>query len=153
MLRRDSSTTQAMLHCERDLLQSISDGAPLPRVLHKICATVDRQVGNVVSLVLVPDGQEHSLPAIGETVAQYGLFVFSCAAILSPVGELRATFETYSCIPRSPTPEEAALVGRAAHLAALAFENHNHELDFGSFALPPNGALRGYFPDEPPPGD
>jgi len=153
MLLQDLSNTQALLQGERGLLQWIYDGAPLPQVLDKICAAVDLQVGNVVSLVLLPDGKEHTLRAIGETVAQYGLFVFSCAAILSPVGELRATFETYSCIPRSPTPEEAALVERAAHLAALAFQSRNHELDFGSFALPPNRARGGYSPDEPPPGD
>src|ERR1700675_4739115 len=153
MLRQHSSTMQALLHGERELLQLIFDGAPLPQVLDKICAAVDLQVGNVVSLVLFPDGNEHTLRAIGEAVAQYGLFVFSCAAILSPVGELRATFETYSCIPRTPTPEEAALVERAAHLAALAFQGRNHTLDFGNLALPPNRDRGGYSPDEPPPGD
>jgi|ERR1700675_1014789 hypothetical protein len=153
MLRQDSSTMQALLHGERELLQLIFDGAPLPQVLDKICAAVDRQVGNVVSLVLFPDGKEHALRTIGEAVVQYGLFVFSCAAILSPDGELCATFETYSCIPRSPTLGEAALVERAAHLATLAFQSRNHELDFKGFALPPNSALDGYSPDEPPPGD
>jgi hypothetical protein len=153
MLSQDSSTTQALLHGERDLLQLISDGASLPQALDKICAAVDRQVGNVVSLVLFPDGKEHTLRAIGEAVAQYGLFVFSCAPILTPGGKLCATFETYSCIPRSPTPGEAVLVERAAHLATLAFQNHNRELDFEGFAPLPNSAQRGYSPNEPPPGD
>jgi hypothetical protein len=153
MLCQDSSTTQALLEGERDLLQFISDGAPLPQALDKICAAVDRQLGNVVSMVLFPDGKERTLRAIGEAVAQYGLFVFSCAAILTPDGELCATFETYSCIPRSPTPQEAALVERAAHLATLAFQNHNPELDFEGFALPPDSARGGCCPDEPPSGD
>jgi hypothetical protein len=153
MLCQDSSTAQALLDGEPNLLQLVSDGTPLPQALDKICVAVDRQVSNVVSLVLFPDGKEHTLRAIGEAVAQFGLFVFSCAAILSPDGELWATLETYSCIPRSPTPEEAALVERAAYLAALAFLNCNHKLDFGSFALPPNDALGGYSPDERTPGD
>jgi hypothetical protein len=153
MLCQDSSTTQALLEGERDLLQFISDGAPLPQALDKICAAVDRQLGNVVSMVLFPDGKERTLRAIGEAVAQYGLFVFSCAAILTLDGELRATFETYSCIPRSPTAQEAALVERAAHLATLAFQNHNPELDFEGYALPPNSARGGYCPDEPLSGD
>jgi hypothetical protein len=153
MLCQDSITTQASLNGERDLVQLISGGAPLPEVLHKICAAVDRQVGNVVSLVLLPDGEEHTLKAIGEAVASYGLFVFSCASILSPEGKLCATFETYSCIPRSPTPEESALVERAALLATIAFQNFNLELDFEDFASLPNSGLAGYSPNEPPPGD
>jgi len=153
MLCQDSITTQASLNGERDLVQLISGGAPLPEVLHKICAAVDRQVGNVVSLVLFPDGKEHTLKAIGEAVASYGLFVFSCASILSPEGKLCATFETYSCIPRSPTPEESALVERAAQLATIAFQDFNLELDFEDFASLPNSGLAGYSPNEPPPGD
>jgi hypothetical protein len=153
MRRQDSSTMQALLHGESDLLQLIFDGTPLPQVLDRICAAVDRQVGNVVSLVLFPDGKEHALRAIGETVAHYGLFVFSCAAILSPDGELFATFETYSCVPRSPTLGEAALVERAAYLSTLAFQNRNHEVGFGGFAAPSKSALRGCSLDEPPVGD
>ncbi len=153
MLCQDSSATQALLNGERDLLQLISDGATLPQALDKICAAVDRQVGNVVSVVLFPDGEEHTLRAIGEAVARYGLFAFSCAPILTPDGEICATFETYSCIPRSPTPGEAVLVERAAHLATLAFQNHNHELDLEGFAPLPNKVQGNYSPNEPPPGD
>ncbi len=153
MLCQDSSTTQALLNGERDLVQLISGGAPLPEVLNKLCAAVDLQVGNVASLVLFPDGKEHTLKAIGEAVARYGLFVFSCASIHSPDGKLCATFETYSCIPRTPTPEESALVERAAQLATIAFQNFIHELEFEDFAPLPNSGLAGYSPNEPPPGD
>jgi hypothetical protein len=152
VLHQDSITTHDMSHAEGQL-HLIANTPPLPEALNKLCAAVDRQVGNVVSLVLFPDGKEHTLPAIGEAVARYGLFVFSCAAILSPDGKLRATFETYSCIPRSPTPEESALVEQAARLAAIAFQNHSHELDFEGFDPLPNTALAGYSPNEPPPGD
>jgi hypothetical protein len=152
VLHQDSITTHDMPHAE-GLSHLISTNAPLPEVLNKLCAAVDRQVGNVVSVVLFPDGKEHTLPAIGKAVARYGLFVFSCAAILSPDGKVCATFETYSCIPRSPTPEESGLVEQAARFAAIAFQNHYQELDFAGFALPQNSALAGYSPNEPPAGD
>src|SRR5258707_30210 len=88
-----------------------------------------------------------------EAVARYGLFVFSCALILSPDRKLCATFQTYSCNPRSPTPEEAALIERAAQPATIAFQNFNLELDFEDFAQLPNSGLAGSSPNEPPPGD
>jgi len=152
VLHQDSITKHDTAHPE-GLLYLLPNTVPLPEVLNNLCAAVDRQVGNVVSLVLFPDGKKHTLRAIGEDVARYGLFVFSCAAILSPDGKVRATFETYSCIPRSPTPEESALVEQAAHLAAIAFLHHSHELDFESLDPLPNSALAGYSPNEPPPGD
>jgi hypothetical protein len=47
---------------ESRLLELISTDAPLTEVLNKICAGLDVQVDNVVSVVLSSEDNEHSPP-------------------------------------------------------------------------------------------
>ena len=115
------------------MLELISAGAPLAQVLNELCTALDLQVGNIVSLVLFPDDVEHAGHTIARSAVEFGLFVFCCAAIVSPDEELLGTFEAYSCLPLGPTPSECKLIERAVHLAALAIQRHHDQRDSGSF--------------------
>lgn len=137
--RQKSDNPQTLLAGEGHLLDMISAGAPLPQVLDKVCTALDLQVGNVVSLVLFPDDEEHTLHSIAESAVEFGLSAFSCTAILSPSAEFYGTLEMYCCLSRRPTPGENKLIERAAHLAALAIQNHNRRLDTECFSLEEDG--------------
>ncbi len=121
MHRQDSGTVQPVLEGEGRLLKLISRGAPLTHVLDALCASLNLQVGNVVSLVLFSDDEEHCRHTIEQYAAQYGLFVFCCAAILSPSEELLGTFEVYCCFPQIPTLSEIKLIERATEIAHSQF--------------------------------
>ena len=150
MNRHESDNMQTLLAQEGHLLELISSGAPLPQVLDKVCTALDVQVGNVVSLVLFPDDEEHTAHTIADTAAEFGLSVFSRTTILSPSEELFGTFEIYCCFPRTPTPSEDRLIQRATHLAALAIQHHYHGRDPGNFSLHWNGAMGSGSREAPP---
>lgn len=150
LYRPESDPIQTLLVGEGSLLDLISTGAPLAHVLDKICTGLDLQVGNIVSLVLFSDDKEHTAQTIAQSAAHFGLSVFSCTAILSPSEELLGTFEVYCCFPRSPSPSESKLIERAAQLAALAIQGHNHEQDSGRFPFHRRGATGRNFREGPP---
>jgi GAF domain-containing protein len=150
LYRRASDTRQSPLVGEGYLLELISAGAPLPQILNRLCAAVDLQVGNVVSLVLFPDDEEHSAHLIARSAAQFGLFAFCCITILSRSEELLGTFEMYCCFPRNPTSSENRLIDRATHLAALAIQKHNQEQDSMSFSLLEGSAIGRSSSEGPP---
>jgi hypothetical protein len=128
MYRQESKNAHTLLDGEGQLLELISEGAPLSQVLDKVCTALDVQLGNVVSLVLFPRDEEHALHTIAQSATEFGLTPFSCTAILSPNEEFFGTLETYCCFPRKPTHSESELIERAARLAALAIQHYNHEL-------------------------
>jgi hypothetical protein len=111
---------------ERHILELISLGAPLPGILNQLCTAIDVQIGNVVSLVLLPD-VEYFLGSAAQTALQVGLNVFSSTPILSRDKTLLGKFEIYGCDPRLPTPREAHLIDRVTHLAAIALQRHADE--------------------------
>lgn len=139
MYPHESDTIPTVLVGESRLLELISTNAPLPGVLNKICAALDVQLGNVVSLVLSAEDNEHSLHRLADQASLFGLFVFCCSAILSPREQLLATLETYCCCERTPTASEASLIRRASQIAALAIQQHEHELDPWHFASSSSG--------------
>jgi len=139
MYRQKSDNLQTLLAGEGHLLELIKAGAPLPQVLDKVCTALDLQVGNVVSLVLFPDDEEHTLHTIAESAMEFGLSAFSCTAILSPSAEFFGTLEMYCCLPRRPTLDENKLIERAAHLAALAIQHQIRRLGIGSFSSEEDG--------------
>lgn len=139
MYRQKSDHLQTLLPGEGHLLELISAGAPLPQVLDKVCTALDLQVCNVVSLVLFPDDEEHTLHTIAQSAVEFGLSAFSCTAILSPSAEFFGTLEMYCCLPRRPTPDENKLIERAAHLAALAIQQHIRQLDIECFSPEEDG--------------
>ena len=139
MYPQESDTMQILHFGEGHVLELISTGAALPEVLDKICTALDVQMGNVVSVVLFLDDDEHFTHTIAQYAAECGLTVFSCTAILSPSDELLGTLETYSYLRRSPTENETTLIERATRLAALAIQLYDHAPDSESPSSPWKG--------------
>ena|ERR1700739_2419151 len=150
MYRQESDNVQALFAGEGQLLELISEGAPLQQVLDKVCTALDVQIGNVVSLALFPENEEHTLHTIEQSAARFGLSAFSCTAILSPSEEFFGTLEVYCCFAREPTISESKLIARAAHLAALAIQQYNHDMDAESRSLDWNGAMGRSAHERPP---
>lgn len=141
---------QTPLAGEDHLLELISTGAPLPQVFDNLCTSLDGQVGNVASLVFLPDDDEHYLHTVAQSAAHFGFYVFRSTGIFSRSGNLLGTLETYCCLPRTPTPRETRLIERATHIAALAIQRHDREEDSGSLSLHAKGAMGGKPPEGPP---
>lgn len=139
MYRQEPDNLQTLLAAEVQLLELISEGAPLPQILDGVCTALDVHVGNVVSLVLLADDGEHALHAIARSAAKFGLSAFSCTPILSTQEEFLGTLEMYCCFPRQPSFTESGLIQRAAHLAAVAIEHYKHDVDGESCSLDWNG--------------
>jgi hypothetical protein len=126
----------AVLIGESRILELISTGAPLQELLDRICSTLDFQMGNVVSVVLSLHEDAHSLNELAEQAVRFGLYVFSCCAILSKREQLLGTLETYSCLPGIPTVSQTRFILRASQLAGLAIEQQDREHDPWNFTLP-----------------
>lgn len=143
MYRQESDNVQTFLAAEGQLLELISEGAPLPQILDRVCTAIDVQLGNVISLVLLPDDAEHTLHTFEQSAVTFGLTPFSCKPILSTQEEFLGTLETYCCFPRKPSLPESELIERAVHLAALAIQNFKHDMDTESCSLDWIGATGG----------
>jgi hypothetical protein len=138
-LRRDCILEdRSPLVGERHILELISLGAPLSSILNTLCAAIDVQIGNVVSLALLSN-EEHALHAIAHSAGEFGLHIFCSAAILSGNDDLLGTLEMHCCGPRSPTANDFQIIDRATHLAAVAIQ-HGGE-DCVSFSRRWNGAI------------
>jgi len=145
MCPQESDALPTVLLGEGLLLELISTDVPLSEVLNRICAALDVQVGNVVSVVLSSVNDEHSLHEVAEQAVQFGLYVFSCCAILSKNEQLLGTLETYSCLMRRPAVRQTKLIHRASQLAGLAIERHDREQEPWSLALSWKSADEGRF--------
>ena len=97
------ATTAAVSWWGRDTLELISLGAHLPGILNRLCTAIDVQIGNVVSLVVLPNGEQNQLGPLTRSAMQVGLSVFSSTAILSRDKSLLGTFQLYCCDQRRPT--------------------------------------------------
>jgi hypothetical protein len=150
MYRQEVNNLQTLLAGEGQLLEMIFEGAALPQILDRVCIALDVQVGNVISLVLLPDDEEHTLHTIEESAAKFGLTAFSCTPILSTEDEFLGTLEMYCCYSRTPNLGESVLIERATHLSALAIQHHNHTIDAESRSLDWNGTARRSSREPPP---
>jgi hypothetical protein len=112
------------LVAERQIVESISLGAPLRGILNQLCTAIDLQIGNVISIVFLPDEQEYDHFSITHVATQFGLKVFSSTRILSGDKSLLGTFQIYCCEERRSTLHESGLIGRVIHLAGVAFQSH-----------------------------
>jgi hypothetical protein len=149
MYPQESETIPTVLDGESSLLELISTDAPLTEVLNKICDTLDVQLGNAVSVVLSSQDNEHTLHALAKQAVHFGLYVFSCCAILSTSEQLLGTLETYSCFPQSPTVIQSTLILRASQLAALAIQRHESRKGTPrSFTLSWRGATKRKSPQD-----
>jgi hypothetical protein len=112
---------------ERHILELISLGAPIAGILNKLCAAIDCQIGNVVSLVLVPEGEEKHFCSVTQSALRMGLHSFSRTDILARDKTLLGILEIYSCDPRGPTSDEYQLIERVVHLAAIALQRRDDQ--------------------------
>ncbi len=115
---------------EQDILDLISQGAPLPGILNTLCTVIDIHIGNVVSLVSLPDDEENYLDSITRSARRAGLKVFSSTGILSRNQTLLGTFDVYGCDSRRPTAHESRLIDRVSRLAAIALQRDKKEEGF-----------------------
>ena len=134
---------------ERQILDLISLGAPLPGILNKLCMMIDVRIGNVVSIVSLPEADENHNCSMTRSARQVGLEVFSSSAILASDATFLATLEIFSCDPRRPTLLEYQLINRVAYLASLALQPSAHDADFARRFLKPRGKFAA--PPEKPP--
>jgi len=113
---------QCLLGAEEQLLQAISMGAPLPVVLNGICSALNCQIGNVVSLILLPADDANDLALIALNAAHFGLSPFCSEEVLAENGKFLASLEIYSSIQRIPSPMEIQWIERAKCLVALSIK-------------------------------
>jgi hypothetical protein len=148
--RRYGDTGRGPLVGERKIVELISLGAPLPGILNKLCTAIDIQIGNVVSLVSLPDEQEYDLSSITLVAMQFGLNVFSSTRILASDESLLGTFQIYCCEERHPTLHEARLIGRVIHLAGVALQRHEDARDSTKNYRRPRSEAGGRTPEKSP---
>jgi hypothetical protein len=120
--RSSDDKIQYLLQAEERLLQSISSHAALPKVLNEICSALDFQIGNVVSLITLPDDDPSELANLAMNAARFGLHTFCSEGVMAENGDPLGFLEMYSSVPRDPTAEEVQLIERAKCLAAIAIE-------------------------------
>jgi len=130
--RQSSGKKETILRGEKSILESISIGAPLSAVLNRLCAAIDLQIGNIVSVILPADDQE--LHTVTRNAVQFGLQVFWSASIPLRNEDVLGSLQMYCSVSRPPTPFELHLIERVTHLAALAIQRHNDEEDFERFS-------------------
>jgi hypothetical protein len=133
--RHSRDSVQYFLEIEQQILQLISARAPVAKILDEICHTLDYHIGNIVSVVLLPDKDSLDTAEITQSAALFGLYTFFSAGIVADSGLQLGTLEMYSCLPRRPSPWELQLVARALCLAAIAIgyradaRDHDHSRD------------------------
>src|SRR5271170_5223808 len=120
--RQCADSRRAQVVGERQILELISLGAPLPGILNKLCMMMDVRIGNVVSIITLPDQAENHFCSMTHSALQVGLEIFSSSAILSPDKVLLGMLEIFGCDPRRPTMLECRLIDRVTYLAALALQ-------------------------------
>ena len=111
-----------LLEAEEQILRSIALRAPLPKILNEICTALDCQIGNMVSLISLPEDDLASATEIARNAALFGLHIFFSGSIFGQCGAELGSLEMYCCLARNPSPYELQLTGRAACLAAMAME-------------------------------
>jgi len=129
---------QYLLGAEEQLLQSISARAPLPEVLNGICSALDRQIGNVVSLISLPTDDASELAEIAMNATLFGLHTFCSTGVVAENDELLGSLEMYCCVPRSPSASEVRLIERAKCLTAIAIKLNKEADDQGNCGMSGN---------------
>jgi hypothetical protein len=126
--RRDSGAEiQYVLRAEEQILHSISAGIPLTDILNKICDSLNSEMGNMISLVSLPNDDDTGVTTIVKSAQIFGLYKFCSAAVVGRNREALGSIEMYSCIPRRPFLNEIRLIERATCLAAIAIKHHSEE--------------------------
>jgi hypothetical protein len=114
-----------LLRAEEQLLQAISARAPLPEVLRMICDALDSEIGNMMSLIALPNDDAAGVAAIAKGASLFGLHKFCSANVVGGNDESLGSLEMYCSVPRRPFLNEVQLIERATCLAAVAIKRHN----------------------------
>lgn len=147
--RQSTDNRRCQFVGERQILELISLGAPLPGILNKLCMMIDVRIGNVVSIVSLPEQAQNHFCSMTHSALQVGLEIFSSSAILSPDRIFLGMLEIFGCDLRRPTRLENDLIDRVTYLAALALQSPDPEDRLDRAAMKPKGRLLG--PSEKPP--
>ena len=128
--RRAGDDTHRLSAEERRILELIFVGAPLPTILNKVCTAIDVWLGNVVSLISLPEEGESRVRSIGQSVERFGLTVFLSENILARDRSLLGTLQIYCCDERRPTRDELSQIERLLHLAAAALQDRQDSVEY-----------------------
>jgi len=140
---------QYLLKTEEQILQSIAARAPISRILNDICDALDCEIGNMVSLISVPDDNAISGVEVLHSAVLFGLYRFFAVVIVENNGEELGSLEMYCCVSRNPSPREFQLIERAVCLAAIAIKHYREAGDGGNCRIPGIRSARGYVPETP----
>ena len=102
--QQSSFKKETLLRGEKSILELISMRTPLPAVLNRLCAAIDLQIGNVVSVILPADDQE--LHTVTQSAVQFGLQVFWSASIPLRNEDALGSLQMYCCVLRLSMPFE-----------------------------------------------
>ena len=147
--RYSENRVQYLLKAEEQILQSISAGAPIAKILHDICSALNCQTGNIVSLISLPDDNEISAAEVSRSAALFGLYLFFSVVIGSESGEELGSLQMYCCVSRNPSARELQLIERAVSLAAAAIKRHGEDDDGGNYRILGVRLARDYVPKMP----
>jgi hypothetical protein len=147
--RHSESQDQYLLSAEEQLFQSILARAPLPELLNNICGALDRDIGNVVSLISLRDDSTTDVAAMAGNAKHFGLYPFCSAGIVAENDELLGSLEMYSCVPGGPSIEELHLIERATCLAAIAIQRCNEAGDRENRSIQAHRPTPGYLLEWP----
>ena len=147
--RYSENRFQYLLKTEDQILQSISARAPISKILKNICNALDCEIGNMVSLISMPNDDASSGGEVSHSVALFGLYSFVSGVIGAESGELLGYLEMYCCVSRKPSPREFQLIERAVCLAAVAIKRHRETVGGGNCRMRGVRSARGYVPEMP----
>jgi hypothetical protein len=113
---------QYLLRAEEQILHAISARAPVSEILNEICIALDRQIGNMVSLISLPEDDATTVVEVARNAALFGLYAFCSEGIVAENDEVLGSLEMYCTVPRRPSANEVALIERAKCLVAIAIK-------------------------------
>jgi hypothetical protein len=142
-LQRSEGRVQYLLEAEEQILRSIAVRAPVPEILNEICTALDCQIGNMVSLISMPEDDIASAAEIARNAALFGLHIFSSTGVFNERGEELGSLEMYCCTERNPSSNELQLIERAVCLAAIAMECDTKAGHQANHRMPEKGTARG----------
>jgi hypothetical protein len=145
---RSENEIQYLLKAEEQILQSISAQVPISNILNDICNALDRQIGNMVSVISTPADNGIRAVEVSRSAALFGLHAFCSVVIGAESGEELGSLEMYCSVSRSPSPSEIQLIERANCLAAVAIQRHC-EADGGNCRIDRVRSARGYVREIP----
>jgi hypothetical protein len=107
-----------------------------PELLNRICRALDRDIGNVVSLICLRD--DDTADGAAGNAKHFGLYPF-CSA-----GGFAENDELLGVRSWQPSIEELKLIERATCLAAIAIQRYNEAGDHGNCRVRAHRPVPGY---------